>query len=243
MTRIGWIVLILALCAKTATAQTDPNGPAKPLGQEVPSPPAAVAANTDLDLTLPSATQPNATLPNATFVEPAATVEAGPADPALPEVLPLPVGEDQTAQVAALRAAFEALRQREAAHAALRQPAAEQTLAELQQVEAAIAANAAALEIETWKAQNLPIFAQSFAAGPRVLPEGIPPGTEPDLALAVIAAQTTLYAQPDPTAQNTLRTVETRVAALRVAELGAFTLVWSSQDGFAFVLSQYRQVY
>ena len=59
----------------------------------------------------------------------------------------------------------------------------------------------------------------------------------------MIEGQTTLYAEPKTDAQSVVRTVDARTTMLRVAEIGAFTFVWSAQDGFAFVLNQFRQVF
>lgn len=216
ITHFKWFILLAGLGVGMASAQTDTNV----LG-----------------------------LPDVTEGDPAGVSE----EPALPDTtaqtvdtMPLPMADpqDQTAEVRALRATFEALKQRDAQNMALRQAASKQTLDEIERLGAAIDANRPRSQTATWKAKNLATLQQAFASrAPGALPPGIPAGTEPDIALAVIAAQTTLYSQPMTDAQMVIRTVDTRTTMLRVAEISPYSLVWSSQDGFAFVLSQFRQVY
>ncbi|WP_333713898.1 hypothetical protein [Yoonia sp.] len=146
--------------------------------------------------------------------------------------------------LAALRARFEDLRQRQAQDTALRQPASAQTLAQIESTAAAIAELEAGQQLTSWRAQTFAVLAQSFqAAVPHALPAGIAPGAQPDIALAVVDAQATLYAQPVTDAEMVVRSVTDRTTMLRIAESGPFSLVWSAGDGFAFVLSQFRQVY
>lgn len=166
-------------------------------------------------------------------------------------VVPLPTVESVVPDVAptgeeliALRDTFEKLKQRQAQNMALRQAASAQTSAQIESISAAIVANEGNQQIARWRTQNLTILSQAFVlSASAALPAGIPAGTQPDIALAVIDAQTTLYSQPMTDAQTVIRTIAARETMLRVAELGAFTLVWSPQDEFAFVLSQFREVY
>jgi hypothetical protein len=148
------------------------------------------------------------------------------------------------ARIAALRARFEDLQQRDARLQALTMPAAPQTLAQVNQLEEEIAIVEAGLPLLTWKAENLAALAQALSERPEgALPASVVPGITPEIALAVIRAQTTLYAEPRTEAETVIRTLDTVTTMLRVAEVGPFTLVWSPQDRFAFVLSQFREVY
>lgn len=171
---------------------------------------------------------------------PEVSVPAVPA-PGLPAAAPVSL---DSADVAALRARFEDLKQRQARDAALREAASEQTLLQIENTLAAMAENEASEQIAAWRAQTFAILAQAFQeTAPHVLPAGIAPGTQPDIALAVIDAQATLYAQPVSDAQMVVRSVPDRTTMLRIAESGPFSMVWSAGDGFTFVLSQFRQVY
>ena len=233
----GRLVVAIILCCGPVAAQTDtaparsdllpPPAPATPsAGSELLPPPAPATPSAGSDLPPP----PAPATPSAGSELPAPPVDAAPV---------------VTAQeVAALRARFEALKSRAAQDAALRKPASAETLSAIDSLTATIAANDGQRQIVAWKAQNLAILSdQLAAAAPAALPTGVPPGTAPQIALAVIAAQTTLYAQPVTDAAGVLRTVADRTTMLRVAEAGAFTLVWAPQDGFAFVLSQFREVF
>ncbi|KQI70746.1 hypothetical protein AN191_16330 [Loktanella sp. 5RATIMAR09] len=187
------------------------------------------ASTTTLPDVVTGAQVPELALP----VVPLPTVE-----PVVPDVVP--TGEE----LIALRDRFENLKQRQAENMALRQAASAQTSAQIESINAAIVANEGKQQIARWRTQNLEILSQAFVLGASdTLPAGIPAGTEPSVALAVIDAQTTLYSQPMTDAQTVIRTIGARETMLRVAELGAFTLVWSPQDEFAFVLSQFREVY
>lgn len=169
-----------------------------------------------------------------------------------PTVMPAPLPADVTAptppvqavDLAALRARFEDLKLRQAQDTALRLPASAQTLSEIESTVAAIAELEASQQMTSWRAQTFAVLAQSFqAAAPHALPAGIAPGTQADIALAVIDAQATLYAEPVTDAAMVVRSVPDRTTMLRIAESGPLTLVWSVGDGFAFVLSQFRQVF
>jgi hypothetical protein len=191
-------------------------------------------AQSDLNTTaLPdvvmSAESPNQALP----IVPSPTVE-----PVVPDVAPT------ADELIALRDTFENLKQRRAQNMALRQAASAQTSAQIENISAAIVANEGNQQIARWRTQNLSILSQAFVlSAPATLHAGILAGTQPDIALAVIDAQTTLYSQPMTDTQTVVRTIDARETMLRVAELGALTLVWSPQDKFAFVLSQFREVY
>lgn len=148
------------------------------------------------------------------------------------------------AVVATLRTQFEALKQREAQNTALRQTASQDTLSQIAAVEQTITANESQQQLAAWKAESLTALSTALAAEPTPgLPDGLPDGVMPDIALAYVQAQTTLYAQPKVSAELTIRTIDTATTVLRIAETGAFTLIWSPTDKFAFVLSQSRTVY
>lgn len=189
--------------------------------------------------------------------------ESAPAPALLPEALPLadplpaataapapsmvasaPEVSDRSTEVVSLRARFDELKAQHAEILAGAAPASAETEARIAEAEARNEANEAAVAMAQWKAQNLKILGDSMAnldRGP--LPDGVPPGTVPDIALAVLEAQATLYSRPETNAQTVIRTLAVPTTMLRVAEVGAYTLVWSSQDKFAFVLSQFRKVY
>jgi len=153
-----------------------------------------------------------------------------------------PVARD--ARIAALRANFEDLKCRDAELQALRATASAETEAEVQRLKEAITAAGADLPILTWKSGNLRILAQGLGTSPvGALPAGLPAGTTPEIALAVVQGQTTLYAEPRTEAVAVIRILDTVTTMLRVAEVGAFTLVWSPRDQFGFVLRQFREVY
>lgn len=175
-----------------------------------------------------------------TALPPPPAVESVP----LPGEVMVPAPPVQAIDLVALRARFEDLRERRDRDIALRQPASAQTLSQIESTSAAIAAIEAGDQLAIWRAQTLAVLAQSFqAASPHVLPAGIAPGTQADIALAVIDAQATLYAQPLTDAGMVVRSVPELTTMLRIAESGPFTLVWSVGDGFTFVLSPFRQVY
>ena len=168
---------------------------------------------------------------------PDAILETPPPAPAVP------VASDQP-DIAALRARFEDLKARQAELDAQGQPASSQILAQIEETRAAIAQNEVRLRVENWRAENLAGLAGAFAtSGPVALPSGVPAGTEPQIGLALIAPQTTLYSQPATDAQTVLRMLEARTTMLLIAEVGPFSMVWSLQNGMAFVLSQFREVY
>lgn len=198
----------------------------------------AFAQTTKEGLTLPPGQEDAATPEDST-----ATDQAQQTDLTLPPATTSQEEADRAERIAALRAEFEVLKQRAATDAALRQPVTEQTLRELAAVEATIAEIGESAQIDAWKAQTLEFFVEAFAAESRVLPEGIPPGVQPEPAVVVIDTQTTLYAQPAASADMVMRTLLERTSALRVAEVGSYSLIWSSEDDFAFVLTQYLQVY
>lgn len=178
--------------------------------------------------------------PPAGSLQPPPIVEPAPS----PAEITVPTPPAQAVDLAALRARFEDLRQRQAQDTALRQPASAQTLAQIESTSAAIVELEAGQQLTSWRAQTFAVLAQSFqATAPHVLPAGIAPGTQPDIALAVIDAQAMLYAQPLTDAEMVIRSVPERTTMLRIAESNPFTLVWSAGDGFALVLSQFRQVY
>ena len=227
------LIIVTVLWCGPVTAQTDPT---------TLSPPDAVAG--------PTPTAGSDLLPPPVPAMPPAGSDLSPLPPATPpavsELLPPPSPAASAVtpeEVAALRASFEDLKARAALDAARRQPVTTETMADIDELSAAIAANEGQQQITAWKAQNLAILADQLAAAPAALPSGVPPGTVPQIALAVIAAQTTLYAQPVTDAAGVIRTVADRTTMLRVAEAGAFTLVWAPQDGFAFVLNQFREVF
>jgi hypothetical protein len=146
--------------------------------------------------------------------------------------------------ISEMRSRFEDLQRRDVALQALRAPASPETLAEISRLDEETAHIDAELTLTTWRAQNLTILAQALATSPEVtLPASIVAGVTPKIALAVIRAQNTLYSEPRADAAAVIRTLDTVTTMLRVAETGSFTLVWSPQDRFAFVLSTVREVY
>ncbi len=199
------------------------------------------------------------TLPSAEITAPAPSYgDLQPGAGVLPSVVPaLSVSDTQQApqqmigdeaardaRIAAMRARFEDLRRRDLQLQALGAPSAPETLAEVMRLDEQIALTEAELPLMMWKAENLRILASALSERPEgALPVHVGPGIAPDIALAVIRAQTTLYAAPQTDAASVMRTLETVTTMLRVAEIGPFTLVWSPQDRFAYVLSQFREVY
>lgn len=179
------------------------------------------------------------------FDLPDAVLEAPSPAPVVPTapIAVAPVASDQP-DVAALRVRFEDLKVRQAELDARGQPASSQVLAQIEETQAEITQNEARLRVENWRAENLAGLAGAFAtSGPVTLPSGVPAGTEPQIGLALIAPQTTLYSQPATETPMVLRTLEERTTMLRIAEVGPFSMVWSPRDGMAFVLSQFREVY
>lgn len=243
------VLLISTLFAGMASAQSDPT----------PLPPAAAVTTTP---TPPAQVQPPVVTPPVVVppvVEPpvvvapvvtppvvAVPVVPAPINipPAPGNAAPAPTPAADPAVVAALRARFEALKQREAQNTALRQTASQDTLAQIATVEQTITANESQQQLVAWKAESLTTLSAALAAEPTLgLPDGLPDGVTPDIALAYVQEQTTLYAQPKVSAELTIRTIDTATTVLRIAETGAFTLIWSATDKFAFVLSQSRTVY
>ena len=202
-----------------------------------------VAAQQSADSTgLPPLGLPPVSNPEPVNVPSVGTPSAPPE--ATSETLPRVDDQDRQADIAALWATFENLRQRDAANTMRRQPASPQTLAGIEEMSTRIASADADFQLADWRAQNLEILARAMGAQTiSDLPTGVPPGTGPDIALAVLEAQATLYSQPAPEPDMVIRVLDTRTTMLRVAETGAFTLVWSIDDGFAFVLSQFREVF
>lgn len=216
----GWLTVATGLCAAAALAQTSGGAPAMP---------------PDLDLP-PFASPPG---PGGGIAMPAPN-----APPATPQPLPMATEAERSAEIAALRETFEILRDRDARDAALRQAASPETLARIDDISSRITAGDAAARLAEWRAQNLGVLAGAMTAqGAAALPESTPAGTRPDIALAVLDAQATLYSRPSAETGSVIRVLEARTTMLRVAETGAFTLVWSARDGFVFVLSQFRVVF
>lgn len=195
----------------------------------------------DVVMTLPPAVE---TVPPETAASPPDVAPAPATDQAAAPTQPPLATADRSAEIAALRAAFEALKQREAADAAQRQPASEETLARIAEAETALAATDVRRRQLGWKAQNLERMANVLAAQPPgALPSTLPTGLKTEIALAVIDGDTTLYAAPATEAQQVIRTLDKPTTMLRIAETGAFTLLWWPLDGFAFALTQFRKVY
>lgn len=223
--RYGWIIVVGGLCAASALAQTAQEGTAVP----------------PLDLP-PVITTPAA--PPAAVLPPPPGPSTAIALPPGIEGLPMASEPGRSARIAALRETFETLSNRDALNTALRQPVSPETLARIEDVAGWISAAEAGSQMEDWRTQTLEFFAQALG-GQAVadLPAGIPAGTRPEIALAVLEAQATLYSQPAAEADKVIRVLDARSTMLRVAETGAFTLVWSVDDGFVFVLSPFREVF
>lgn len=233
------VLLISTLFAGMASAQSDPT----------PLPPAAAVT---VSPTPPAQVQPPVVAPPVVaapiVTAPVVTAPVVPAPinipPAPGNAAPEPSPAADPAVVAALRAQFEAVKLREAQNTALRQTASQDTLSQIATVEQTITANESQQQLVAWKAESLTALSTALAAEPTLsLPDGLPDGVTPDIALAYVQAQTTLYAQPKVSAELTIRTIDTATTVLRIAETGAFTLIWSPTDKFAFVLSQSRTVY
>ena len=175
-------------------------------------------------------------------ISPLPSVELASEAPASPDAVPAPV--DHTGDVAALRARFEALKQRDASDRALRAPASEESLARLAAAEQALAAADASRRQYRWKAESLALLAGALTAQPpQAWPEALPAGVAPDIALAVVDAQTVLYRAPRTASGEVIRTVEKPTTMLRIADTGAFSLLWSPADGLAFALTKFRKIY
>ena len=116
---------------------------------------------------------PEGSLPPPPAVEPAPP----------PAEVTTPTPTAQEIDLAALRARFEDIRQRQEQDTALRLPAGAQTLSQIESTTAAIAELEARQELTSWRKQTFAVLEQSFqAAAPHVLPAGIAPGTQPDIA-------------------------------------------------------------
>lgn len=217
---LGWMIFAAGLSAAAVLAQTPGGEPALPPALDLP--PVASPQGPDGGIAVPAPAPPQATS----------------------QPSPVATQVDRSAEIAALRETFETLRERDTRNTALRQPASSETLARIDEISSRIAAGDATARLAEWRAQNLGILAGAMTAqGAAALPEGIPAGTRPDIALAVLDAQATLYSRPSAEPDSVIRVLEARTTMLRVAETGAFTLVWSAGDGFAFVLSQFREVF
>lgn len=243
------VLLASALFAGIASAQSGPT-PLPPAAAVTvsPTPPAQVQPPvvTRPVVVPPVVEPPVVAAPIVTAPVVTAPVVSAPtiAPPASEIVAPAPTPTADPATVAALRAQFEALKLREAQNTALRQAASQDTLSQIATVEQTITANENQQQLIAWKAESLTALSAALAAEPALsLPDGLPDGVTPDIALAYVQEQTTLYAQPKVSADLTIRTLDTATTVLRIAETGAFTLIWSPTDKFAFVLSQSRTVY
>lgn len=253
------VLLASALFAGIASAQSGPtplppaaaviSSPTPPAQVQPPvvAPPAVAAPVVTPSVVVPPVVEPPVVAaPIVTVPVVTAPVVSAPtiAPPAPEIVAPAPTPAPDPAVVAALRAQFEALKLREAHNTALRQAASQDTLSQIATIEQTITANENQQQLIAWKAESLTALSAALAAEPAVsLPVGLPDGVTPDIALAYVQAQTTLYAQPKVSADLTIRTLDTATTVLRIAETGAFTLIWSPTDKFAFVLSQSRTVY
>lgn len=251
------LLLAGALFAGMASAQSDaiplppaaPESPTPPVQVQPPvvAPPVVAAPVVAPPVVAPPVVEtPVVVAPAVTPPVVAAPVVPAPTiAPPAPEIAaPVPTPAADPAVVAALRAQFEALKLRDAQNTALRQMASQDTLSQIATVEQTISANESQQQLAAWKAESFSALSAALAAEPTLsLPDGLPDGVTPDIALAYVQAQTTLYAQPKVSAELTIRTIDTATTVLRIAETGAFTLIWSVTDKFAFVLSQSRTVY
>lgn len=208
-------VAILVMGAVPVAAQT---AGAAPAAAPVPAPAAATPAPTAAPAPAPAAT------PAAVMQPP---VNAGPT----PE------------EIAALREEYETLRQREAAVSTAAQPATAQTIAELDAVRARIVSLEAKQPLETWKQNTLAFFMEQMRQAPPALPPGVPPDLKIEPGVVQLADNTVLYSAPDPAQGTALKSSVDPTPVLRIAKHGPMMMIWTADVGFAYVVSQFVEVF
>lgn len=184
---------------------------------------------------------------NASIPVPLAPIVVQP--PTAPEPIPVepiagPVASDLLQkEIAALQAEYAELRRREADTTMLMQPASNNTLREIDTVSSDLRALVDNQRLTAWVAEAMAFFRDAMAAAPLSLPADTPLGLRADPAVAILKSDTPLYSSPTRKASTFLNTVTDRTTVLRVAEAGATALVWTQNTGFAFVATQYIEVY
>lgn len=177
--------------------------------------------------------------PVAPAPAPAAAPEAAPEAVEQPHVNAGPTPEE----IAALREEYETLRQREAAVSAAAQPATAQTMAELDAVRARIGTLEATQPLETWKQNTLAFFMEQMRQAPPALPPGVPPDLKIEPGVVQLADNTVMYSSPDPALGIALKSSVGPTPVLRIAKHGPMMMIWTADVGFAYVVSQFVEVF
>ena len=146
-------------------------------------------------------------------------------------------------EVALLWEDYTALREREAAVLSDSQPAAPQTSAELAAVRTRIIALEGAYPLATWKHNTLIYFLEQMRIAPLDLPPSVPPDMEIDPAVVQLKSNTSLYSAPDPSQETVLSTSTGPTPVLRIASHGPMMMIWTPSVGFAYVVSQFVEVF
>lgn len=170
---------------------------------------------------------------------PSAAPAAAPAAVAQPPVNAGPTPEE----IAALREEYETLRQREAAVSTAAQPATAQTMAELDAVRTRMESLEATLPLETWKQSTLAFFMEQMRQAPPALPTGVPPDLKIEPGVVQLADNTVLYSAPDPAQGTALKSSVGPTPVLRIAKHGPMMMIWTADVGFAYVVSQFVEVF
>jgi hypothetical protein len=177
--------------------------------------------------------------PAAAAPAPSAAPAAAPAAVAQPTVNAGPTPEE----IAALREEYETLRQREAAVSTAAQPATAQTMAELEAVRARMESLEATMPLETWKQSTLAFFMEQMRQAPPALPTGVPPDLKIEPRVVQLADNTVLYSAPDPAQGTALKSSVGPTPVLRIAKHGPMMMIWTADVGFAYVVSQFVEVF
>jgi len=148
------------------------------------------------------------------------------------------------ASVADLRLEYENLRRREAALAALSEPATARTRKRLEDITRQLEELPEPDPLDIWKAQTMTYFRDSLkTAGALTLPPETPRGLELALAPAeVIQESVTYYSAPGGNSASLGSATQAKIV-MHVADAGGYSLVWDPDVGFVFVVQHFLKVY
>jgi hypothetical protein len=155
-------------------------------------------------------------------------------------------GDENTKEIAAMRLEYEALKQREQNVLSAMQEVTPQTTDQLLSVRARIEELEGSEPLDEWKNNSLNYFLNELETASLkgiILPEGVPQDLSLDPDVVQLADKTVLYSTPNIMQGIQLSAAEGNTPALRISNSGAMMMIWIPKNGFAFVLSQFVEVF
>lgn len=186
-------------------------------------------------------TSPAPSTATAPYIAPAPSTAPADQIPTAPTVAPGDTGPTAE-EVARLRQDYDALKQREAAAALLSASVTAATQTKLTTAKARRQTLEASLPLEDWRATTLQYFLSQIGSVKQVPPE-VPPGLVIAPEPAQVAAGTAMYRGPEPTPTTVVTTTAAPTPVLYLADAGLSSLIWTPEHSFAFVVTQFVEVF